>query len=171
MAKTRVLLDSCVIIEAFRTKCWKALCNHFEVETVDCCVTECCTGDPLKPNRTPVPRDELLAGLSVVHNVDAVMLAALQLDHSNLPALDDGELHIMAWLNANPKEAIVTAISTSDRAAVRATYVLKLLDRVRSLQDLARSAGVGKNQLERLESHFLENWLSTLRLQLTTGIK
>jgi hypothetical protein len=38
MSKLRVLVDTCVIIEAFRVNCWKALCNHFSVETVECCV-------------------------------------------------------------------------------------------------------------------------------------
>lgn len=170
MAKQRVLVDTCVIIEAFRTKCWKALCAHFDVETVHCCVTECCTGDPLQPGRTPIPHDELLGGLARVHDVDDMMLALLALERPQLPALDDGERHLIAWLHAHPADAVLTAISTTDRAAVRATHVLKMLDRVASLQHLGQTAGVGRSQLNSLRPHFQEDWLSSLRMQLQMGI-
>jgi len=166
MPKPRVLLDTCVIIEAFRTKCWKALCAHFDVETVDCCVTECASGSAYGAGRVSVPRKDLHAGLAKVHNVDALMLAALALECPDLPALDDGELHIMAWLHANPHAAVVTAISTADRAAIRATHVMDLLERVRSLQDLARQAGVDKKQLSELKAHFGDDWLSEARMKL-----
>lgn len=170
MVKPRVLVDTCVIIEAFRINCWKALCIHFDVETVDCCVIECCTGDPLQPGRVQISRDELIEGLALVHEVDNTMLAMLRLDYPHLPALDDGELHLMAWLYAHPEDAVLTAISTTDRAAVRATHVMALLDRVTSLQELGLAAGVGRKQLENLQSHFEEDWLSSLRLQLQMNI-
>lgn len=170
MSKQRVLVDTCVIIEAFRIKCWKALCRHFDVETVDCCVTECCTGDPLKPGRVEIPRDELIDGLARIHSVDETMLAMLAIDCHDIPALDDGELHLMAWLHAHPKDAVLTVISTADRAAVRATHVLKLLDRLTSLQELGQTAGVGRKQMSSLKSHFQGDWLSTLRMQLKMDI-
>lgn len=170
MAKQRVLVDTCVIIEAFRINCWKTLCQYFSVETVQCCVDECCGGDPLKPGRVPIPREELGNGLTSVHVVSDLMLAELSLANDDLPALDDGERHMMAWLHSNPAEAILTVISTSDRAAVRAAHVLRLLDRVTSLQELAKNSHVGPKQLGNLEHHFTEDWLSTLRMQLRMDI-
>jgi hypothetical protein len=170
MAKQRVLVDTCIIIEAFRVNCWKALCQHFEVETVQCCVDECAAGDPLEPGRVPIPRDELLAGLSKVHAVDELMLATLAIERADLPAIDAGELHMMAWLHANPDQAVISAISTADRAAIRATYVLKLVDRVVSLQHLAQTAGVRNKQVLSLKNHFSEDWLSDVRFQLKMGI-
>ena len=115
MPKQRVLVDSCVIIEAFRIHCWTALCVHFEVETVERCVEECCTGDPLLPGRVPIARDELTSSLTRIHAVDRTMLAALALDREDLPAIDDGELHLMAWLHANSGTSVTTVISTADR--------------------------------------------------------
>lgn len=166
MTKQRVLLDTCVIIEAHRISCWKALCQAFDVETVQCCVDECCAGDPLKPGRVPIKREDLHAGMARVHDVTDIMLATLAIEQDDLPALDDGELHLMAWLHANPTEAVLTVISTSDRAALRAAHVLRLLDRVTSLQELGRGAGVGRKQLEKLEHHFSEDWLGAVRMQL-----
>lgn len=170
MAKQRVLVDTCVIIEAIRINCWKALCQHLCVETVQCCVDECCNGDPLTPGRVPIVRDELVGSLTKVHVVSDLMLASLKLENDNLPALDDGELHMMAWLHSNPSEAILTMVSTADRAAVRAAHVLKLLDRVISLQELAQSAHIGAKQLVKLERHYTQDWLSTLRMQLKMNI-
>lgn len=170
MAKQRVLVDTCIIIEAFRINCWKALCQYYEVETVQCCIDECAAGDPLQPGRVPIPQQELLAGLSKVHSVDDIMLISLAIEQPDLPAIDAGELHMMAWLHANPAEAVISAISTADRAAVRATHVLKLVDRVVSLQLLADTAGVGVRQLQNLQHHFSEDWLRTVRTQLKMGI-
>ena len=98
------------------------------------------------------------------------MLAKLTLENDDLPALDDGERHMMAWLHSNPSEAILTVISTSDRAAVRAAHVLRLLDFVISLQELAKKSHVGPKQLGNLEHQFTEDWLSTLRMQLRMNI-
>ncbi len=170
MAKPRLLVDSCIIIEAFRAKVWKALINHFEVETVECCVTECCTGDPLNPSYVPISYEQLKADLSTVHLVDGTMLATLALQYPDLPALDPGELHLLAWLDANPSHAVITAISTADRAAVRGTHVINLMDRLSSLEELLKAAGVGRKQLESIKDHFREAWLSKLRLQLRTGV-
>lgn len=170
MPKQRVLVDTCVIIEAFRTKCWKRLCTYFDIETVDCCVTECNTGYVGRRDRVNIPLDELKSGLARIHPVDDAMLATLALERQDLPALDDGELHIMAWLHANPGEAVVTSISTTDRAAVRASHVLQLLDRLRSLQDLARDAGVGRKQLGELQHHFNDAWLSEAKVKVQMNI-
>ncbi len=166
MSKQRVLVDTCIIIEAFRINCWKALCQHYEIETVQCCVDECAAGDPLQPGRVPIPHQALLEGLSKVHQVDDIMLVTLSMDRPDLPAIDAGELHMMAWLHANPAEAVINAISTADRAAIRATQVLNLMDQVVSLQYLASTAGVGARQIKALQHHFSDDWLRTARTQI-----
>lgn len=170
MPKPRILVDTCIIIEAFRTNCWTALCRHFDVETVEACVTECCTGDPLAPNRVPIDHTILVAGLAQVHTVEDLALATLAIEVNSLPAIDEGELHLMAWLHSHPDEAVAVAISTADRAAIRATHVLGLIDRVQSLQEAASASGVGKGQLKLLQEHFGEDWLSRLRTQLILGV-
>lgn len=170
MPKLRVLVDSCVIIEAHRTKVWKALTSHFDVETVECCVVECCTGDIFVPGRVPMDSATLRSELADIHNVDEIMRVALHLDHQDLPALDPGEEHLLAWLHANPGQELITVLSTADRAAIRGSFVMNLLDQVRSLEDLAKQARVGRNQLGKLQGHFHETWLSQLRMQLRSGV-
>lgn len=170
MPKPRLIVDTCIIIEAFRTNCWSALCQHFDVETVEACVVECCTGDPLAPGRVPIDRNVLISGLAQVHSIDDLQLATLALEVDGLPAIDEGELHLMAWLHTHPTVADIIMISTADRGAVRAAHVLGLIDRVRSLQVAAKAAGVGKAQLDKLQHHFSEEWLSRVRTQLLLGV-
>lgn len=67
MQKTRVFADTNVILEAFRTNCWKAISSHFAIETVEKCVEETLTGNPGDPRHisakysNPRPQDQNLA--------------------------------------------------------------------------------------------------------------
>ncbi|MEQ1511478.1 MAG: hypothetical protein ABL934_02235 [Lysobacteraceae bacterium] len=170
MPKPRVLVDTCIIIEAFRTQCWTALCHTFSVETVEKCVEECATGDPYDTKRTIVRRPTLLASLACVHAVSVTDLLNLSDQVKGLPAIDDGERHMMAWLHANQPVDVALLLSTSDRAAIRAANALGLLAQVSSLESLGKTAGVDKAQLSKLKEHFSEQWLSSARLKIKMGI-
>jgi len=77
MAKQRIFVDTNVIIEAFRAKCWKAICGRYSVETVSSVVSEALAGDPEEPGYVVVDEGEQRSGLSVVHDVTPLMRAAL----------------------------------------------------------------------------------------------
>jgi len=166
MAKPRVLVDTCIIIEAFRTSCWAALCDRYAVETVEKCIEEACTGDPFNPSRIVVDHTELVNGLAQRHAYDDEHMATLAIDHEELLGLDAGELHIMAWLHGNRPVPITLLISTTDKAALSATHALGLLDQTQSLEEMVRAAGVGQAQLRSLSEHFGEKWLTKNRTQI-----
>ena len=75
MQKTRVFADTNVILEAFRTNCWKAISSHFAIETVEKCVEETLTGNPGDPRHISVPPADLNAGLAAQHPVTRKELA------------------------------------------------------------------------------------------------
>lgn len=166
MPKPRVLVDTCIIIEAYRTRTWKAICNAFDVETVEKCVEECCTGDVLNPKRISIKQSELQQDLAAIHPVSPLEIISLADSGLNLPGLDDGELHLMAWLYANRPVPIALLFSTADKAALRASGVLGLIDQVASLESFAKTAGVSKTQRDRFEEQFTERWLSSERLSV-----
>ncbi|GAA4357631.1 hypothetical protein GCM10023165_51780 [Variovorax defluvii] len=170
MPKQRVLVDTCIIIEAFRTNCWGALCNRFAIETVEKCIEEACTGDPLNPSRLTIDRQALTNGLAARHIVDDELLALLAIERSDLPALDDGELHLMAWLHGNAPVPATLLISTTDKAAIRASHLLGLLDQVSSLEAMGEEAGIAKAQLRQLADHFRVRWLADIRTKLLLNI-
>ncbi|MGH9961543.1 MAG: hypothetical protein ACREBC_31190, partial [Pyrinomonadaceae bacterium] len=78
-----VLVDTNIIIEAFRTRCWKAVTAHFSVETVETCYEEALTGDPLRPGYVQVDANELRSGLSRRHAVSEAERIRLAVQVSN----------------------------------------------------------------------------------------
>jgi hypothetical protein len=104
MPKIRVFADTNVILEAFRTGCWTAISSHFAIETVQKCIEETLTGNPGDPRHVSVPPADLNAGLAEQHSVTRKELASLTLAHHSCSTLDDGEKHLLAWLETAPPQ-------------------------------------------------------------------
>ena len=90
-----VLVDTNIIIEAFRTRCWKALTTYYRVETVEKCCEEALTGDRRRPGYVEVDTGILKKKL-VIHRVESLEQAALALACPDVDALDAGERHLFA---------------------------------------------------------------------------
>ncbi|MBV2090309.1 MAG: hypothetical protein K1562_03310 [Candidatus Thiodiazotropha sp. (ex. Lucinisca nassula)] len=171
MAKTRVFIDTNIIIEAFRTGCWTAICNKFDIVTVDKCVEEALTGNPDDPGHVHIDRDALLEGLAGRHQVGKLELANLVLSHPSCHGLDDGELHLLAWLHAQgllPNALIL--VSTADKAAIVATGNIGWLDSLTSLEHLANESGVTHGQINALARHYRAGWLDEIRIKIRLGV-
>jgi hypothetical protein len=171
MQKIRVFADTNVILEAFRTSCWTAICNHFAIETVEECIKETLTGNPGDPRHISVSPSDLNAGLAGQHAVSRKELASLVLAHPSCATLDDGEKHLLAWLLANkllPSTVIV--LTTADKAALVASHALGWLDCAVSLENLARQAGVGRTNLNSLALQYREDWLAGIKTKIRFGI-
>lgn len=167
MAKPRVFVDTNVIIESFRVNCWVSLCNRYSVETVETCFNEALAGNPNKPGYNPVNRTVLANGLTALHAVSPIDIARFTFQFPEHMGLDDGELHLLAWLHPqNIMSESLIMISTADRAAVRATGELGWLDSLVSLEELANKSGVSKNTIQNLLDHYKINWLSTLKTKI-----
>lgn len=170
MARMRVFLDTNVILLAYKTGCWKTLCNHYQLETVEKCVEEALTGDNTAEGRVDVPAAELAPPKIVVHTVTRRDEAALALAHPGMPFLDDGERHLMAWMHANhikPTDGIY--LSSADRGAIRGAHELGLLDMTECLETLAKRAGVVGAPLKGIPEQHRAAWLSTCRTDIRLG--
>lgn len=171
MTKARVFVDTNVILEAFRTGCWAAICEHFAIETVEKCIEEALTGDPTEPGRVDVPSDVLIGGLAARHTVSKKELATFALKHSECQALDDGELHLLAWLDANGLlSKVMVLMSTADKAAIVATGRLDGLDALVSLEHLAKNSGATHGQLADLKDHYRTGWLDEIKVKVRFGM-
>lgn len=161
-----LLVDTNIIIEAFRTRCWNALASHFAVETVEKCYEEALTGDPLRPGYVQVDPAHLRKGLSKRHAVGDLERAQLALTLTNAAALDAGERELFAHALARSDAWLA---SCADRAAVNAALALGWEERVVSLERLAHSAGARSG----FKHHFTERWLSEVRTvyKLEGGLK
>ena len=156
-----VLVDTNIIIEAFRTRCWKALTAYYQVETAEKCCEEALTGDRRRPGYVEVDT-RILKEKLVIHRVESLEQAALVLTCPDVDALDAGERHLFAHAHKRTDAWIATC---ADRAAVRIAFALGWKERICSLEVLVRSTGA-KPALKR---HFTEDWLSQVRTDFMLG--
>jgi hypothetical protein len=157
-----LLVDTNIIIEAVRTRCWNAISTHFAIETVEKCYEEALTGDPLRPGYVTVDPVQLRKGLVRRHDVTDLERAQLALRVAEASALDAGERDLFAHALAR-KDAWVA--SCADRAAVNVALALGWEGRVISLERLVQAAGSRSG----LKRHFTEAWLSEVRTAYKLG--
>lgn len=171
MPKIRVFADTNVILEAFRTGTWTAICQAYSIETVEKCIEEALTGDPNQPGRIPVDPATLIDGLAARHQIGKRELINLVLKYPHCQGLDDGELHLLAWLYANgllPNALIL--VSTADKAAIVATNKLGWMDSLTSLEQIAQKSGVTRSQIDNLAQHYRADWLEEIKVKVILGV-
>ncbi len=151
-----VYVDTNVVIEAVDTGCWAALLNKFDVRTVAEVRRETQAGNRLIKNYVVVDKTQFDAKVTVAE-VTKVQLAAAQLRTPLLSQIDPGERHLLAYVAAQDKNALL--LTTGDRAAVRAAGALGLGDRLRSLEELAGACG----QKPAVADWFTKKWLSKVK--------
>jgi hypothetical protein len=158
LKKTIVFVDTNVIIEATRTGCWKALLDRFDVHTV----REISMETQRKPSSGAayVAVDkELFEQKVTVHEVTNKQRAAARLRFPLLAQLDAGESDLLAYLASHNPHALL--LTTADAAAVKAACALRLQDRLRSLEELAKECG----HAPKLKGWFTSSWLSRQKTQ------
>jgi len=171
MAKQKVLVDTNVIIEAFRLGFWKTVCGRFSVETVEAILAEALAGDPTDPNYIVVDEGQLRAGLARIHPVTDLMRADFVLKNRKAESLDLGERDLLAWIFAQGQSLdALGLLSTADKAAIVVAHTIQCLDRLESLQALALSSGITPHQAGRLKRQFSSSWLNTTRTNVRLGI-
>jgi len=165
MSRTRVFVDTNVILEAVRTNCWKPLCSRYAVETVDKCVEEARTGDPYDTSRIQVPDTLLVPALLTSHAVERAQIAALVLTYPVCTGLDAGEQHLLAHLHTRERlQGVQVLLSTADRAAVTSASAIGWIDSLVALEAMAQQSGVGRKQIDQLKRHYRNQWLEHARL-------
>lgn len=131
-------------------------CSRYNIITVDTCIEEA-----LRLNRhgkclIESTREDLRAGITVLHADDAAKYTLLQ---HNIPDLDVGELDLLAcatldkdaWLHCGP-----------DRAAILVLVKLRFYDRLISLEELCRVSGKAPS----LSEQYTAKWLSREKTQM-----
>lgn len=161
-----VLVDTNVVIEAFRARCWNAVTGHFAIETVEKCYEEALTGDPLRPGYVVVDAAQLRKGLRGRHQISGAQRAQLLVKLAYSDVLDAGELDLLAHALERSDAWIA---SCADRAAVNAALELGWEERFVSLEAMSRAAGARPE----FKHHFTDRWLSEVRTtyKLDRGLK
>ena len=160
---TVVLVDTNVMMEAVRTRCWNAVAGGLCLETVEECRDEALRGDRGRPGYLPVgPQD--LARLRAVHPVSELERVTFRMAYPGAEAMDNGERDLFAHAYARVSRGdAVWVVCSADKACVRAAVALCWHERMHSLGALA--AAVGANPHPALLDHFGERWLSRVRTE------
>jgi len=170
MEKTRIFVDTNVILEANRTGCWASICNRYSVETVKKCVEEVFTGNLDDPKRIHVDKAILENNIAAQHPTNKRDVLNLYKKDPECSELDAGELHLFAFIHKQkilPNESIL--ISTADKAAIKATGRLGWLDSLDSLENLAQKSGVRQTAIELLKQQYSTKWLKQIRTDIRLG--
>ena len=162
-----VLVDTNIIIEAVRTRCWNALTGGLRLETVAACRLEAGQGDRHRPGYVEVTEEDL-GRLGAVHSVTALERAALGLDYPHAANMDSGERDLFAHAYGRAGGGDQTWLLCSpDRASIRAAVALGWADRMHSLEALVAAVGARCNPP--LANHFGQRWLSDFRTGCLLG--
>lgn len=164
---TVVLVDTNVVIEAIRTRCWNAVTGGLRVETVAECRDEARRGDRHRPGYVAVA-DEDLGRLATVHPVDDLERAMFGLGYPEAQNMDAGERDLFAHAYGRAARGDdVWILCSPDKASVRAAVALGWHDRLVSLGGLV--SAVGARPGVPLAEHFGERWLSDFRTACLLG--
>lgn len=159
----RIFVDTNAIQAAHRYGCWPALHKAYKLETAEICIQE--ATQPNRKGKKLVKREpEDLKKEIVAHAVTEVQRANLLHALQGRVDLDAGELDLIALAFAIKIE--VWWLCGPDKATLRATHLLGILNRMCSLQKLAGDIGI---TLVKLEEQHTEKWLSIKRTQLQLG--
>lgn len=151
-----------IVIEAVRTGCWNAITGQRRVVTVEECAEELRRGDPSVRGYVTVSEQDVAR--MTVEPLPAPTAASFRLTYFAADGLDPGERDLLA-LATTRTDAF--SLCSCDKAAVVAAHVLGWLDRVISLETLARSVGVRPNP--GLKVQFTEARMGQWRTSLLLG--
>lgn len=157
MGKNRpiVYLDTCVILEAHRVKCWKQLASQYELHTVRRCYEELSDGNPRDPDYIPVDRQQI-AQCVTIHDCVARQCIAAATMAATFGRLDAGEKELLAWCADQDPQAMI--ITTGDRAAIVAACELGLRNSLQPLEEITDKIGLRVT----LQQHYCRAWLEKI---------
>ena len=156
-----VLVDSMIVIEAVRTRCWNAITGMLRVVTVGECAAELRSGEHTSPGYVPVGENDI-ERMEVVPVPDAAAVT-FRLKHPKADGLDPAERELLAHaLDRND----VFFISSCDKAVVRTVHDMGLLDQLVSLEAVATATGARPGprlKVQHTETRMSE-WRTAVRL-------
>jgi len=150
-----VLVDTNVIIEGYRTGCWKQLAQFFKLHTVEKVIEETQTGFQNRDREQNIDQVTLIMSLAKVAPISEEQRATFNIKH-NHPVLDAGERDLLIY--AETLSGAAWLLNTPDVAAVRFAANRDWMDRLVSLE--AMIARLKCRLKENLARNYTEKWLS-----------
>lgn len=154
-----VLVDTNIIIEAWRLGGWKALAGRHALETVETVVMEIRTGFQRRRNKQAIDQAELKRTLRAIHETTERERAELAVRVPDIN-LDPGERDL--WAHALMRRD-AWVLCGPDKASLRVGVRLGLRERLISLEGLWQEAGF---KAKGLRENFTAKWHEQTMSQL-----
>lgn len=161
-----VLIDTNVIIEAYRLSCWEHLSKTFELHTVSKVLEETQNGYNNRSTET-VDYDSLKQSFHYVHDVTQQELLVCNMKHpdARILDLDPGERDLIAYATSLGKNCWL--LCSPDKAAMRTSHSLGCLDNIVSLEALLDITSLQLRS--KLKDNYTESWHSRIRVSILMG--
>lgn len=156
-----ILVDTNVIVEAWRVDGWRALRGGYALETVEECVIETQTGFQNRRPEQQIDREALFAGLKTVHKVSDVEHAAALVRDGEIATLDEGEKALWARALARSDTWVLCG---PDKASLRIGLRLGFRQRLVALERLFNDAGFRPKTP--LRTAYGQSWLDRTLVEL-----
>lgn len=138
---------------------WNALRKTYQLHTVSTCIEEATRTNKKGNQLVAKSLDQFRAELTIVA-VKPRMQAEVTLRVGERTDLDPGERDLLAYALTLPGRA--WWLCGPDNGTVNALQILRLLDRMVTLESLMRAVGM---PVDALQYHFTEKWLADRRLR------
>ena len=159
-----LLIDTMAIKAAHDLRCWNAIRQAYRLYTVPICLEEATRTNKKGKRLVGKSLDQLRAELTV-GEVTLRMQADVNLRlGGERTDLDPGERDLIAHALNLPAQT--WWLCGPDNGAVNALQILRLLDRMVTLESLMKSVGM---PVRGLEFHYTDKWLSDRRLRFALG--
>ncbi len=160
-----VLIDTNVVLEAHRASCWNAIANHFKLATVEKIIEETQNGFQ---NRSPEQTIDEASLRKSFHHIEVISdkaRADFALAHPDV-TLDPGERDLIIYAKSIPVKS-VWLLNSPDMAAVRFSHQSGWLDRLVSLEEMAKH--IQARTSCNFKDNYTSNWLSIRKARLILG--
>lgn len=157
-----LLVDSMIVIEAVRTRCWAAITGQRQVVSVEECANELRRGDTGTRGYITVTEQDIAR--MTVAPLSPEVAAAFRLTYPAADGLDPGERDLLAHATTRSDDF---QVCSCDKAALVATHALGWLDRMVSLEAVAMTVGARPNPA--LKVQFTEARMGQWRTSLMLG--
>lgn len=154
-----ILVDTNVVIEAHRTRCWKALLGRYKLDSVEQCLIELASGNQMRRGYVPVDADEIRSALRP-KSVTEKQRAEFQSLLANRVDLDPGESDLLAYARTLP--AGTYFLCSPDRPALWAMRIMGVLDQAVSLEELVEGTGADPP----LQEQYRKKWLAREKIKI-----
>ncbi|WP_020182901.1 hypothetical protein [Methylotenera sp. 1P/1] len=155
-----VLVDTNVILEAHRVKCWKQIANYFHLHTVGKVIEETQTGYQNRREEQTIDYQLLKKSFAHIEEIPEQLLVEFELHNNGDCGLHAGEMSLIIY--AHGYKGNIWFLNSPDKATVNYACTQGWKDRLISLEAMTKHLNLKLSV--GLHQNYTDTWLSQQKL-------